>query len=259
MSYGLYTAASGMLVNMYRMDVIGNNLANVNTTGFKPDVAAFHWREPARVESGVSSIAPKKMLERLGGGVGLSPNITNFTDGHLEETGNPLDVAIQGKGFFKFATGAGEGAERMRFGRDGRFTISGDGYLVHAGSGMRVLDEDDNPIQLQSTGRVVVHPDGTIEQAGTAVARLGVILPPDLKQLHKAGENMFTLDNVSQKSLLPSNASVKGGWLEGSGVDSMSMMMELTSASNAISANARMLQMHDELMNTAINRLGRVA
>ncbi len=259
MSYGLYTAASGMLVNLYRMDVIGNNLANANTTAFKPDVAAFHWRQPARVEAGLSNIAPKRMLERLGGGVGLSPNMTNFRDGHLEETGNPLDVAIQGKGFFKFATGKGEGAERMRFGRDGRFTISGDGYLVHAGTGMRVLDEGDNPIQLRSTGRVVVHPDGTLEQAGERVAKLGVAVPPDMKLLRKAGENMFTLNDVSQKSLLPSSASLKGGWLEGSGVDSMSSMMELTAASNAISANARMLQMHDELMNTAINRLGRVA
>lgn len=259
MSYGLYTAASGMMVNMYRMDVIGNNLANANTTGFKPDVAAFHWREPARVEAGLTSIAPKKMLERLGGGVGLSPNITNFKAGGLEETGNPLDVAIQGNGFFKFATGKGEGAERMRFGRDGRFTVSGDGYLVHAGSGMRVLDVGNNPIQMRPTGHVVIHPDGTIEQAGEQIGTLGVVIPPDLKQLRKAGENMFTLDNVSQKSLRSANASVKNGWLESSGVDSMSMMMELTSASNAISANARMLQMHDELMNSAINRLGRVA
>jgi len=259
MSYGLYTAASGMMVNMYRMDVIGNNLANVNTTGFKPDVAAFHWREPARVEEGRSHIAPKRMLERLGGGVGLSPNITNFKDGGLEETRNPLDVAIQGSGFFKFATGKGEGAERVRFARDGRFTISGDGYLVHAGSGMRVLDTGDNPIQMRPTGRVVIHPDGTIEQAGERMGTVGVVVPPDMKQLRKAGENMFTLDSVSQKSLLPANANVKSGWLEGSGVDSMSMMMELTSASNAISANARMLQMHDELMNSAINRLGRVA
>ena len=259
MSYGLYTAASGMLVNMYRMDVIGNNLANANTTAFKPDVAAFHWREPARIEAGLANVAPKTMLERLGGGVGLSPNITNFKGGHLEETGNALDVAIQGAGFFKFATGKGQGAERMRFGRDGRFTISGDGYLVHAGSGMRVLDEGDNPIQLQSTGRVVVHPDGTLEQADARVARIGVVVPPDLKQLRKAGENMFTLDNVSQKRLLPANANLKGGWLEGSAVDTMSMMMELSSASNAISANARMLQLNDEMMNSAINRLGRVA
>ncbi len=259
MNYGLYTAASGMLVNMYRIDVIGNNLANVNTTGYKPDVTAFRWREAERIEGRVGNVPAHTMLERLGGGVHVAPNITLFNDGDLEETNNPLDLALQGKGFFKYATGRGEGAERMRFSRDGRMTISKDGYLVHAGTGMRALDEGDNPIQLQSTGQVQIQPDGTIEQAGLPVAKLGIVVPPDFKSLRKAGENMFILDNVSQESLLPARASVKAGWLEGSAVDSMAMMMELSSANGAIAANARMIQMNDELMNNAINRLGRVA
>ncbi len=259
MNYGLYTAASGMMVNMYRIDVIGNNLANANTTAFKPDVTTIRWREPERIEGHVGNVPSKTMLERLGGGVQLAPNSILFKDGDLEETSNPLDVALQGEGFFEFATGRGEGYERMRFSRDGRFTISGDGYLVHAASGMRVLDEGDNPIRLDATGDVKIHPDGTVEQAAQRVAKLAIVMPPDIKQLRKAGGNMFLLDNVSQESLLPAHASVKSGWLEGSAVDSMSMMMELSSANGAITANARMIQMNDALMNSAINRLGRVA
>lgn len=259
MNYGMYVATSGMLVNMYRMDVIGNNLANVNTVGFKPDVTAFHWREAERLESRIGNVPPKRMLERLGGGVHASPNYTLFKEGNLEKTGGDLDVAIQGDGFFQLATGKGEGGERMRFSRDGRFTLSADGFLVHAGSGMRVLDEGSNPIRLAPTGAISIRPDGTVEQAGARVARLAVVVPPDMQLLKKAGGNMFKLDSASQESLQPANASLKSGWLEGSAVDSMAMMMELASANGAISANARMIQLHDELMNSAINRLGRVA
>ena len=259
MNYGLYVAASGMLVNMYRMDVLGNNLANINTTAFKPDSTAFHWRDAERIEAGLTNVPAQKMLERLGGGVHLSPNVTLFRDGQLVETGNPLDLAIQGEGLFKFATGKGEGNERMRFSRDGRLTINADGYLVHAASGMRELDEGDNPIRLEPTGEVVIQPDGSVEQAGSQVARLGVVVPPDLSMLKKAGSNMFTLNSTAQASLLPGAANLKQGWLESSAVDGMSMMMELASANGAIGANARMIRMHDDLMNTAINRFGRVA
>lgn len=259
MNYGLYVAASGMLVNMYRMDVLGNNLANINTTAFKPEATAFHWREAERLEAGLTNMPPKRLLERLGGGVHLSPNVTLFKDGQLVETGNPLDLAIQGEGFFKFAMGRGEGNERLRFSRDGRFTIGADGYLTHAASGMRVLDEGDNPIRLEPTGKVMIQPDGAVMQDGQRVGRLGVVVPPRMDMLAKAGANTFTLSNTAQASLLPSSANLKQGWLESSAVDGMSMMMELASANGAIGANARMIRMHDELMNTAINRFGRVA
>lgn len=258
MNYGLYVAASGMLVNMHRMDVLGNNLANVQTTAFKPDATAFQWRHAERVEAGLADVPAKRLLERLGGGVKLSPNVTLFRAGQLVETGNPLDVAVQGDGFFKFATGRGEGNERMRFSRDGRFTISADGYLVHAASGMRVLEASDNPIRLDGTGEVKIQPDGSVEQGGARVARLGLVVPADLAMLRKAGSNMFTLSNAAQESLQPSSAQLKQGWLEGSAVDSMSMMMELASANGAIGANARMIRMHDEMMNAAINRFARV-
>ncbi len=258
MNYGLYVAASGMHVNMHRMDVLGNNLANVQTTAFKPDATAFQWRHAERIEAGLSGVPARRMLERLGGGVKLSPNFTLFREGQLVETGNPLDVAVQGDGFFKFATGRGEGNERMRFGRDGRFTIGADGYLVHAASGMRVLDAGDNPIRLDSTGEVRIQPDGSVEQGGVQVARLGLVMPPDMTMLRKAGSNMYTLGNTEQESLQPSSAQLKQGWTEGSAVDAMSMMMELASANGAIGANARMIRMHDEMMNAAINRLGRV-
>lgn len=258
MNYGLYTAASGLLVNQYRMDVLSNNMANVNTVGFKPELPTFRWRAAERVED-FQPTPPKQLLERLGGGVLLNPNVTKFQEGTLTKTGNDLDVAIRGEGFFVFNTGKGEDNERLRFSRDGRFTVSSEGYLVQASSGMRVLDDRDRPIRLRDDAPVKIASDGTISQDGLAVARIQVTTVPDVAAFRKIGSNAFVVDNVKQTSRLPARGALSQGWIEGSAVDPLMTLMHLTSATNAIGTATRMIGYHDQAMNAVINRFARVA
>ncbi len=135
MNYGLYVSAAGALSNLHRQDVITNNLVNVETIGFKPDMVVFRQRLPQRVSSG-APIEPQLLLERLGGSPTLNPTHLDLTQGSLIDTGDDLDLAINGEGFFVVKSADGQ----MRLTRDGRFTMDARGTLVTAGGGLQVLD-----------------------------------------------------------------------------------------------------------------------
>jgi flagellar basal-body rod protein FlgF len=106
MNYGLYLSASGAMTAMHKQDVYANNLANVNTIGFKPDSVFTRHRLPERIEQPHLHADPHKLLEQLGGGQFIDPTFTNLTQGALTATDRPLDVAIDGEGFFVISTGA---------------------------------------------------------------------------------------------------------------------------------------------------------
>jgi flagellar basal-body rod protein FlgG len=235
MNYGLYVSASGVLTSMYRQDVLANNLANVNTAGYKPDAVATRQREAARVEDGLAGMPSNRLLERLGAGALLAPNRTSFAQGAMETTGNPLDAAIQGPGFFKVSAGAGSGKDRIRLTRDGRFTTDSQGRLM------------------------TIKADGGIEQNGVTVARIGLVEAPNLGALQKVGGNMFRPTATQAAGLRPATGTIQPESIERSGVDPIQAMLGITNASMAVSNNARMIQLHDDLMNRAINTLGRVA
>lgn len=258
MNYGLQLSASGMFASMYAMDVAANNLANVETAGFKPDLVSTRMRDAVRPEDGVWNLPSNQLLERLGGGVLLQPNQVSFAQGTLEESGNPLDVAIKGDGFFVVAAGR-DGAIQQRLTRDGRFTLDDSGRLVMAASGNPVLDPQNRPIRLDPSAEVMIDPDGTIRQRGAPVARLQVAQVPDPSSLTKEGESLFAASEAAMKARRPATGSVEQGMIEGSAVDAVKAMLAVSKAASAVTANARMLQMHDETVNRAINAFGRVA
>src|SRR4051812_13038101 len=149
MIYGLYLSANGVMANSFRQDVIANNLANVENVGFKRDVATFHQRlteAKLRRDSNVSN----PTLDDLSGGMLLSPVSVDLTQGELEPTGNNLDVAIQGNGYFAVQNG-----DKKSLTRDGRFMVDRAGFLTLAnGSGAHVLDKDMKPIQFDPESHV---------------------------------------------------------------------------------------------------------
>lgn len=100
MNYGLYLSASGVLTNMYRQDVIANNLANVETVGFKLDLPSIRQRDPESIEDSFGSDVSKRLLDKLGGGVLAAQQRINFSPGPIEKTGAPLDVALDSPGAF---------------------------------------------------------------------------------------------------------------------------------------------------------------
>ncbi|MFQ5495907.1 MAG: flagellar hook-basal body complex protein, partial [Phycisphaerae bacterium] len=142
-SYGLWLSAAGMKVNDHRQSVLANNMANANTTGFKRDLVSIMQRQ---VESQVARRGgpfAHPMLDRLGGGLNVRKTRLDFSQGSIEQTGKPLDVAIKDEGFFVVSDG-----NDTRYTRDGQFAINTEGELVmSAGEGRwRVLDDNGRPI-----------------------------------------------------------------------------------------------------------------
>lgn len=256
MNYGMYLAATGVLTSMYRQDVLANNLANVNTVAFKPDVVYTRLRLPERLESGGAN--PQQLLERLGGGHLLSPTRLNLTQGSLTDTGNDLDLAIDGEGFFVVRS-TGTGNEQLRLTRDGRFTLNSAGELVMAGTGMKLLDIENQPIRLDRTATVHVRSNGDLVQNGKVRATLRIATATDQDQLSKLGNNVLTVNSTDPQALRPADGRLLQRRLEASAVDPVMMLNAMISASKAASANLKMMQYHDHIIGQAVNTLGRVA
>jgi len=257
MSYGYNLAASGLLTAMFRQDVAANNLANVETVGFKPDRSFTIPREAARVEDRLFDMPSNKLLERLGAGVLLGPTRTSFEQGALNRTGNPFDVAIRGDGFLMVGLNGGRNQENVRFTRDGRLTLDKHGTLVTVTGGHAVLDENSRPITLDQTSQVEIASDGTIVQDGSAVAKLKVVDVPNKAQLRKVGENLLAPTAGAVLSTVPASGEVLQGHVEHSAVDAIRAMMAVQSAASAVASSSRMLSIHDELTGRLINTLGR--
>ncbi len=261
MNYGLNISASGVVTNMYRQDVMANNLANVGTVGFKPDSAFVMQRDAVRIEDGLMSLPSNALLERLGAGTLLGRNRVSQKQGELETTGNPLDAAIRGSGFFVMQAEGSGGEQRVRLTRDGRFTLNENGRLVGSATGLAVLDESGRTINVdRRAGALAINRDGTITQGGRAVAKMQVSTVPDAWSLKKLGDNLFEpTAGQANRMEASGDAEVVGGALEQSGVDPVQAIMGVTNAGSAVSSNARMMQLQDELMGRAINTLGRVS
>jgi flagellar basal-body rod protein FlgG len=257
-NYGLQISASGALTSLYRMDVLANNLANLDTKGFKPDIPMLRQRDPVRQEDGLGFWPSNKMLERLGAGVTNAPNRTDFEQGTLISSGNPLDLAIEGDGFFMMRDQSDVGADRYRLSRDGRLTRDGRGRLVSATSGLPVMDTENRDIVIPATGQVQIDPDGTIRQNGRVLATIQVTAVKDKQRLQKLGHGMFVAPADVIQNRARAGGVLRQGFIEGSAVDAVGTMMAITDASRAAESNLQMIQMQDRLMDRAINNLGRI-
>ena len=258
MNYGLYLSASGVLTNLYRQDVFANNLANVETVGFKPDVPSIRQRDPEAVEDAAPLDASKALLERLGGGVLAGEQRIDFSTGRLQLTGNPLDAALyEDHRFFVVQDREANGQQSLRLTRDGRFQINARGELTLP-TGHRVLGGNDQPITVSPTaGEARIQPDGRITQNGETVGRVQVVRVDDTASLKKAGAGLFRMAGGDLRRPEPT-PELSPGYVEASGVDPFKAMMDVTSASKAASGNAELIRYHDQLMDKAVNTLGRV-
>jgi flagellar basal-body rod protein FlgG len=251
MIYGLYLSASGIAANSYKQDVIANNLANSETAGFKRDVASFRQRlTEARAGRSPGSWSDPR-LEGMGGGLLAMPNRIDFAAGSVEQTGSPLDVAIQGDGFF-----AVKQNDKTLLTRDGRFSVNSSGQLTMS-SGQKVLDANGQPITLSSTATVTINPDGQITQDGQPVAKLGIFNVADKTTLKKVGSNL--LAPAEANDLQKSDSRVRSEFREQSNVDPATEMVELMETQRQIEANANMIQAQDATLKLAVNSVGKIS
>jgi flagellar basal-body rod protein FlgF len=241
---------NAMLVGLARqlalrraMDVSANNIANAQTNGFKAERVMLeeNLASRARHVDGPDRVA---FVDEWAMG-------RDFRQGALERTGRPLDMALQGEGFFILETAGGE-----RFTRDGSFTVNPDGELS-AGDGARVLDDFGQPVRVDpNAGPVTISEDGVITQNGLPGQRLGLVRFEQLGLLEKVGENRFSAPEDAERA--PDNPpQVVQGHVESSNVRPIAEITRMMDVSRSYASVTKMIRDADELSRKAIERLGR--
>lgn len=257
MMRALYSAASGMEAQQFAMDTISNNLANVNTTGFRRNEARFQdlvYQELRAPGTPVgASVVPVGQDVGLGVKVGSSEKI--FTQGNLMQTDNPLDVAIQGDGFFQVTMPDGTTA----YTRDGSFKRDANGAIVTA-DGYFMQPQITIPQNAQNL---------SIGQDGTVTALVpGSNLPQQLGQIQIArfinpaglspvgGHNLYTQTAASGAPIvtqagLNGAGTLQGGYLENSNVQVVQEIVNMIVAQRAYEASSKSITASDEMLQTA--------
>ncbi len=252
---GLYTSGIGMATQMKKLDVVSNNLANVNTTGYKKDspiISSF----PDILMTKINDRDQMGMMPKPIGNVTLGAQIdeiyTDFSQGSFIRTDDRFNVAIQGDGFFTVTTPDGQ----ERYTRDGSFIVSQDGQLktkegnlVMGQNGVVRLGDE----FLTRRREVFIDDTGGINIEGTLVDRLNIVSFEDQAGLDKVGDNLFQGGGNPG----PFNGKVIQGFLEDTNVNPVTAMVDLITVSRAYEANQKMVQVHDSLMGKAANEVGK--
>ncbi len=237
MSDGIYSALSGAIAQQRSLDVVANNVANANTTGYRGDRVAF---QEALVRSGAGGVAPDCLRF-----VGISQVRADTAQGALRQTGNPLDVALQGDGFFAVDTPNGE-----RYTRAGAFVSDQTGMLQtmdgHAVLARQVEGEREARIRFPAgTREVVIATDGTVSADGAPVGRIRVVRFEQPNQLAKQGATLFVAGQAPP--IADDQTQVVQGHLEGANVNAVAGLNELITVSRSFESFQRVIQAFREL------------
>jgi flagellar basal body rod protein FlgG len=246
MPYGLYISAEGALVQSRRLETVANNLANVNTVGFKRDLALFQARYAEEIARGQAAPGERTWND-LGGGVEVRETRTDYSQGPFKNTGVPTDMAIKGDGFFAVRAPDGDYLTRA-----GNFALLPTGELVTQ-QGHAVLDDSGAPARIESFPWELTH-DGGIQQSDGTVVRLGIVRPASLGDLVKVGENLFRPMGPTSP-VEPQNRHLVNQHLELAGVSATTEMMNMIEASRAFEANVNLIRNQDQMLGTMIGRL----
>jgi len=252
MVYGIYHSAAGLQVNQYRQEVLANNLANAATVGFKHDLTVVRERQVESREGPSDPSWSNRLLDEMSGGSLVAPTYTTFEQGENEITGNPLDVAIAGDGFFVVGDGNQE-----RYTRDGRFVVNRKGELVTAAGNRPVQGEAGRPVVVPAgaRGRVRIDANGQVRAGDTVCGRLRTVDFPDKSLLRKTGGNLFEALGVE-----PINADVelRPRTIERSTVDPARTMVSMIEVARAYQFNATLLGLADSTLGRAVNDIARI-
>jgi len=249
MSGSIYMATSGAEVQRLRLQILSNNLANINTTGFKEDQTMFRLADQD-LQNSTSADAASGSVNALVNSVIPMTTHTDFTKGPLQQTGSPLDVAIDGDGFFSIQTEQG-----VRYTRNGAFSINSDGVLATA-DGDPVMGEggeitiDGSDVRFDGSGTVLVD--------GAAVDKLRVVSISDKAALHKAGNSLFQLDDTQGSEEQLAYGGIQQGFLEGSNVNAVKAMTELIEVQRGYESYQKMIQTMGEIDARVIGGVGTV-
>lgn len=263
MMRALWTASTGMKAQQFNVDVISNNLANVNTTGYKKDTAEFRDLLYETLDRAYAlEDVTKPVNLQVGHGVETSSTVKSYSIGNLEKTDNPLNLAIEGDGFFILRASEDE----VYYSRDGSFklSVSERGNILTSTDGLAVLDTDGNEIvidvpvervNISSSGELnYINGDGeTISLAQT----IALVKFPNRNGLESIGSNYYKQGAASGFAVDDANmgtrSSIKQGFLESSNVQVVDEMVRLIIAQRAYELNSKAIQSADNMLQMANN------
>ena len=244
---GFYNLTSAMLTHQHNLNVIGNNMVNISTAGYKQEryvASTFDDVLYSRVDvnhSGGTEIGRQSYIRAA------SDIYTDYSQGIPEPTELPLDFAIVGEGFFAVQDPEGE----VAYTRMGNFSLDGEGYLCLPGFG-RVLNPDSQPIYL-GTDKIRGNKQGVIYYDGdTAIGQLGVFRFEDNEALVRNDRGLFTGENPQASE----DFEIWNCYLERSNSDMVKQMTEMITFQRALQSAAQVTKMYDQIMGQATKEVG---
>jgi flagellar basal-body rod protein FlgF len=247
MSGGMYLAAAGALVQQMRLDLLANNVANINTLGYKGDEAVFRVSPQATDEQPTASVDGTQPLSPY---APPFSSVIDFSQGALQKTGNPLDVAISGKGFFGIQTPDG-----IQYTRQGNFTLNAQGVLVTQ-DGYPVLGQG-GEITLDK-GTVAIDDQGRVTLNGDDVDQIQITDFSNPDTLKKVGSGRFVAEDPT-KAQPAANPDLREGYLETSNVNPVRSMTEMIETARAFQAYQKVIQSEDDASAKSIEDVGKTA
>ena len=250
---GIYSSALGMITNMQRMDITTENMANVNTNGFKRDHVVSHQFSDvmmSRLNDPGLRMFKSMPVGKINPGVFVDDVFTAFTQGAMEQTENPLDLAINGTGFFVVNLNGEE-----LFTRDGAFTML-NGLLLTAEGG-RVQGQNGDIVLPE--GYIVINEEGRIFVNGEYIDTLRItnFNRDGLHSLRKMEDNFYRASEFTEGNEIPFEGLIAQGFLEGSNVNIVQEMVQMIANSRAYDTNARMITVQDGTLQKAVNDIAR--
>jgi flagellar basal-body rod protein FlgG len=254
MSGGIYVAASGALLQQMRLDLLTNNLANVNSPGYKADKPIFRLPtdEANAAVSGLTSRGQRPAARQV-----LSPytppfdSVIDFSAGALKQTGNPLDVAIVGPGFFAVDTPDGE-----QYTRKGSFIVDADGNLTTP-DGYAVLGEG-GPISVTGS-QVYIDEAGNVSADGKVVGQLKLVNFAAPERLDKTGSALFAAGDPANPPQPADEVTLSQGYLERSNVNAVRTMTQLIETTRIFETYQKVISAMDQADGKAVTEVGKLS
>lgn len=243
---GIYTAAMGMLLDMSKVDTTANNLANIETVGYKKDKLIFR----AYQDRAIYALPDKRNpIGNLTYSAVVDDVYLDTSQGVIQQTGNLLDLAIDSDGYFAL-----QGESTIYYTRAGNFRLDAEGYVVNP-DGLRLLDENSQPVQFQDG--YSIDQDGYVkDRLNNIVTRIGVYTFEDSSSLRKIGYTLFEPTDESGEAVAAENFRILPGYVELSNVNALMEMTKLIEAQRHFEISQKVVVVEDEMLAKLMSQVG---
>ena len=243
MVQGLTLATQGMTLMTQKQDQITNNLANMNTTGYKGSGLFVKSFEKYLANSQREPFANREIK--------ADEVFVDYSEGPTIKTGNDLDCAVKGSGFFTVMTASGP-----RYSRNGNFQVAKDGFLVN-GDGNKILGND-GFIKFDGKGEIRFNRDGEVLQGNESKGTLKIVDFPKPYKMLREGSSYFNPHPDSGKPVASSGYTIEQGFVEGSNVSPIRSMIEMIATYRTYESDQKALHAQDETLEKAVNVVGKM-